>query len=193
MSGRMSRRIEHDDAAVAEHILVARYGFHGAAAADPVRHRRGVRAGRRRRGRKRIPIAFADQERRLRKGCGLADVIAVIVADADELDLFRLQIQLSKLLDQTGLDCGAGRLRPARVRGGIAGVPDQVLLSMTDQVAARGQLQLPALIGVGVRKARDIGRAGAAAAIEARERHFRSGLSRCRDRLRTPRTPSAER
>src|SRR5215470_7665253 len=42
MAGRMSRRVQHDDGAVAEHIFVQRHGFDLAAAADPIGKRRGI-------------------------------------------------------------------------------------------------------------------------------------------------------
>ena len=55
--------------------------LHFAAAADPMREIRGIDAGIGLRVVQCVPVAFADQQCRLRKGGHLPDVIAVIVAD----------------------------------------------------------------------------------------------------------------
>src|SRR6202043_1384540 len=67
MAGRMPGRVQHDDGAVAEHVLVERCGLDLAAAADPVCKIRGVHPGSRLCGCECVPIALADQERRFRK------------------------------------------------------------------------------------------------------------------------------
>src|SRR5262245_13811393 len=82
MAGRVPRRIQHDHAAVAEHVLVERHRLDLALALDPVRERNRIGHGRGFAG-QHVPVALTDQQRRLRKRGDLADVIGVIVADAE--------------------------------------------------------------------------------------------------------------
>ena len=100
MTGRVPGSVQHDDAAVAEHVLVPDDGLDLPAAADPMREIRRIDAGIRLGFIQGVPVAFADQQCRLRKGRHLADVIAVIMADPDEGDLLRLQVQLRELFHQ---------------------------------------------------------------------------------------------
>ena len=107
MTGRMAGRVQHQHGAVAKHILVQSQRLDLALAFDPVREwlwvhtRRGLRTG------QRIPITLADQERRLRERADLTDVVAMIVADADILDLIGLYVDLPQEVHQAHLrgDC----------------------------------------------------------------------------------------
>ncbi len=157
MARRVARHVEHHDGAVAEHVFVLRDLLGFACAVEPVLERRRIGRARRRRALEHVPVALPDQQRRLRERSGLAGVIAVIVADADILDLLGLDLQLRELLDQRDLDRRARRRR-ARRRGRIAGIPDHVVICMADEIAARGQLQLLALVRHRVREAPDVGR-----------------------------------
>ena len=66
MARRVTRRVEHDDGAVAEDILVAGQRLRFSTAADPIGERRGTRS-RSLRVSQEIPVAFSYQQRRLRK------------------------------------------------------------------------------------------------------------------------------
>jgi hypothetical protein len=125
------------------------------------------------RSRDRIPIALADQDRRIRKQGHLAGVIGVIVADPDIFDLLGLHADLCQLIDHAFLR------RDIRRRHSVPRIPQQVVVAMLDQIAAVDELQLQVAIGIGVREALvDGGRRLGRAAIEARERHIRCGFRR---------------
>jgi hypothetical protein len=164
---RVAGRREDDHGGVAEHVLVERQHLHLAGAADPVRERRGRRVGRRLRARDDVPVALADQQRRTRKGRDLAGVVRVVVADADEPHLLGLDVQLRELVDDADLRCDGARAHR------VPGVPQQVVVAVPDEVAAVDEGHLQADVREGVGEARDIGGAGARAAVEARQRELR--------------------
>ncbi len=142
----MSGRIQHDHAAVAEHILVVGERLDLAFALDPAGKRRCVDALRRCRGRDRLPVAFADQQQSLRKRGDLPGVVGMEMADADIFDLIGVKFELRKLIDQTDL----GR----HVRGGhgVASIPQHVVVAMLDQIAAKHELHFQVAIRKRVRK-----------------------------------------
>src|SRR5262245_38980966 len=102
-------------------------------------------------------------------------MIAMIVADADVLDLLGLEVELSQEVDQARLRRGrAGAHR-------VAGVPDHVLIAMLDEIAAEDQLQLQVTISIGVGEPEIYFRRRLrGAAVEARESDFRLCLRRSR-------------
>ena len=90
------------------------------------------------------------------------------MADADVLDLLGLEIDLRQLVDQAhlGRDVGRGH--------GIAGIPQQVVVAVLDEIAAVDELKLQVAIGIGVRHALvDGGRRIGRAAIQPRQRDLR--------------------
>src|SRR5262245_25154400 len=72
-----------------------------------------------------LPISSVD----LRERADLADVIAVIVADADVLDLLGLDVDLPQQIDQAHFrrHVGGGH--------GMAGIPQQVFVAVLDEIA----------------------------------------------------------
>src|SRR4029079_19117038 len=90
---------------------------------------------RRRRGDGR-PFGLADQQRGLGKRGDLAGVVAMEVADADELDLLWLDVELRELVDDARLRAGVRRARRK------TGVPQHVIVAMLDDVAAVDELDL---------------------------------------------------
>src|SRR5258708_16355170 len=91
----------------------------------------------------------------------------MIMADADILDVFGLQLQLGEQFDNTLLRRRGSRTLPE------TGIPHQVVVTVLDQVAAEDKLNLEAVVRVGVAKAQaDVRWGGAGAAAEARDRHF---------------------
>jgi glutaminyl-peptide cyclotransferase len=137
MAWRMPGRVEHDDGAVVKHVLVPRHRFHLAAALDPGGERRGIGPGVRLGGVGQLfPVALADQERGFRKQVHLTNVVAIVVADADILDVVRLQLQLGEQLGDGFLRRHGSRTLPE------AGIPHHVVVAMLDQVAAEYELDL---------------------------------------------------
>jgi hypothetical protein len=120
-----------------------------------------------------IPVALADQECRFRKRIHLPNVVAVIVADADKLDVLGLELQLAQKVHEADFRRNVGRVH------GMTGVPHHVVIAVLDQVAAVDDLELQAVEVIGVRKAQAGARTRAdiprrrGAAFEARERHLR--------------------
>ena len=140
----------------------------------------GVRPGREDRGvhgRRRlgigddIPIALADEQRRLRKLACLAGVVAVIMADADVLHLCGRDLELREKIGEARLG------RRGRGPDGVAGVPDHVVVAVPDQVAAERELHLEAVVGVCVGESlADVRRRGVGAALKTREGNSRGAL-----------------
>src|SRR5215467_5595377 len=176
MARRVARRTEHDHAAVTEHILVGHERLHLTLALHPILERLEVHAFRRFRTVDRVPVAFAYQQCRLRKRAHLAGVIGVIVADADIGNLLRLEIDLRQQIDEAHLRRDVGLIH------GVAGVPQQILVAVLDEIAAVDELKLEVAIGIDVGKARvDGSRRLGRAAFEARERYVRRRLHRSRE------------
>ena len=75
-------------------------------------------------------------------------MVAVIMADADVLDLLGLEIDLRQLIDQAHLGghVGGGH--------GMAGIPQQVVVAVLDEVAAVDELELLVAVGLCVGEAR---------------------------------------
>ena len=172
----VARHGQHHHAAIPEHILVARNAFGIAAGREP----RGqplrldplprlARAHRRQIGR-------ADQQLRLREGCRLAHMIAVIVADAYDRDPLRRNAQIGQLVHQRALHRHLHEaVRHARdMFGAEAGVPHHVAVAMLDQVAAHRHVDRLPAIGIGVGKHRQRN-ARHAAAIETPQLELGSG------------------
>ena len=102
------------------------------------------------------------------KEADLAGVIGVIMADADIFDLLGLDVDLRQQIDQAHLrrDIGRGH--------GVAGVPQQIVVAMLDEIAAEDELKFQIAIGIGVRETLVDGNGRLRrAAFEARERHVR--------------------
>jgi hypothetical protein len=91
-------------------------------------------------------------------------VVAVIVADADIFDLVGLEIDLGQEIDQAHLRRDIGR------RHGMARVPQQIFVSVLDEIATEDELKFQIAVSISVRETlvdghRRLGRA----AFEARE------------------------
>ena len=71
-------------------------------------------------------------------------MVGVIVADADIFDLLGLDADLRELIDQTHLRRHVGR------RHGVAGVPQQIVVIVLDEIAAIDELKLQIAVGIGV-------------------------------------------
>ena len=98
----------------------------------------------------------------------LAGVVGVIVADADVFDLLGLDVELRQLIDDAHLRRDVGR------RHGVAGVPQQIIVVVLDQIAAEDELKLQIAVGIGVRETLVDGDGRLRrAAVEPRERHVR--------------------
>jgi hypothetical protein len=93
MTRRVAGRVEHDHAAVAEHVLVCNDRLDLVLALGPTLKWLVVHALGWIGARDAIPVALADQQQRLGKRCGLAGVIGMIVTDADIFDLIWLHLQ----------------------------------------------------------------------------------------------------
>ena len=96
-----------------------------------------------------VPIALADRQRRVREIARLAGMVGVEVADADDVDVFRPDADLGKLVDQPALERLAlfgivDRLVDQRIAH--ARVPQQHLVALADQVAAADQRPRPGRI-----------------------------------------------
>jgi hypothetical protein len=100
----------------------------------------------------------------------------MIVADADIFDLIGLEVERCELIDDA-------HFRRDIWRGhGVAGVPQQIVVAVLDEIAAVNELELQVAIGIGVRETLvdRSGRLRRAAVLEARERHvFRRERRRC--------------
>src|SRR4030095_14906178 len=112
-----------------------------------------------------VPVALADEQRRARERRELAGMVAVKVADADELDLVGRDVELLQAIHDADF-------RRVGIRAGSkAGVPHHVLGPMLDQVAAIRERQLEILVRKRVAEALvDVGRLGGSAAVDARKR-----------------------
>ncbi len=143
----VARQVQCDDAAVAEDVDVATL------------HRLHFRPGRAPRA-ERIPrplrhfeVFLTDQQLRPREIGGLADMIAVHVADPDDVDIGRLNSEHRELVGD-GLfkprDDRAHVIRLALRRGGEAGVPQQMIVAVADDIAAVGDDPRPGRIFVRV-------------------------------------------
>src|SRR6266516_8182485 len=143
--GRVAGRADHPHRAVAPNVLVERQRLDLAGIrARPVLEARLVRALHRRDCRDAIPVALADEQRRIRERRELAGVVGVEVADADVFHLLRLHLHLGEALDDADL-------RRVRVRAGReTGVPDHGLVAVLDQVAAERERGVQVLVGEGV-------------------------------------------
>ena len=171
MTGRVARRADHDHAAVAEDVLVRGLRLNLAALGDPHFEAGGVRATHRGIGCDAVPVALADQQRGAGERRELAGMVGVEVADADELHLLGLYLDLRHVIGDAGL-------RRVRIGAGReAGVPHHVVVAVLDQVAAERESQLQirkrqsireALIQCGHRR-----RAGAT--VDAPERYIGLG------------------
>jgi len=173
MAGRVPRRAQHDHRAVTEYVLVGGHRLDLAVAFDPIRERREVHACGRLRAGYRIPVALADQERRLRERTDLAGVIGVIMADADKCNLLGLELDLRQLIDHANLrrHIGSGH--------GMTGIPQQILVAVLDEIATVNELKFQIAIRIGVRETLVDGRGRLRrAAIQTRERHVRRCLRR---------------
>jgi len=88
------------------------------------------------------------------------------MADADVFDLISLNADLLQLVDDAHLR------RHIRRRHGMAGVPEQIIVTVLDQIAAVDELQLEISIRVDVGEALVHGDGRLRrAAVESRERH----------------------
>src|SRR5215467_2732771 len=175
MPGRVPRRVQHKHAAITEHVLVERHRLDLALALDPARERLRVHAGAWLSAGQRIPVALADQERRLRKRSDLADMVTMIMTDADILDLLGRELQLCQEVHEARLR----RDRPGA--HGVAGIPDHVLVAMLDEIAAEDELHLQVAIGIGVGEPEiHLRWRLTGAALEASEGDFRLRLRRGR-------------
>jgi len=77
----------------------------------------------------------------------LSCMVSMEVADADELDLLRFELELRQLVDDTDLGCWrAGTHR-------VTGVPEHVVLAMLDEVAAEGERKFLTRVSEGIGKA----------------------------------------
>jgi hypothetical protein len=139
MAGGVARKLQHDDLAVAENVLVGRDLLELAAAGQPVRqglHRILVHG---RSPPKHLEIGLPHQQLRVRESAGLADMVEMPVADPDRLDLLGPELQLGELVDDASLDPdGLGRIVEVVADQGVgeAGVPQHVMGTVADQIAA---------------------------------------------------------
>src|SRR4029434_3852940 len=101
----------------------------------PILKRREVHAEDRFRAADRIPVALADQERRLWKRTDLAGVSGVIMADADVLDLLGFDVDLRQEVDQADLWRHVGRGHR------MTSIPQQVLVAVFDEIATVDELK----------------------------------------------------
>src|SRR5580765_4260106 len=142
---RVTRHPEHDHAAVAEHVLVPGQRLDRSVFADPALEARDIRALHRRRRDDPVPVALADEQRRVRERGELTGMVAVKVADADVLDLLGRNLDLLQAIDDAD-----GRRVGTRARC-EAGVPHHVFVAVLDQVAAERERQLEILVRERVR------------------------------------------
>src|SRR5262245_17681633 len=105
MAGCVAWCVQHDHAAVAKDVLVSRKRFNFATSADPVRELSVVDTGRGRGRTENVPVAFADEQRRLWERAYLASVVAVVVTHADELHLIGRDLELREQIYQRGFRC----------------------------------------------------------------------------------------
>src|SRR6516162_9055243 len=91
MARRVPGRVEHDHAAIAEHVLVVHERLDLVLTLGPTLEWFVVHALGRVGARDPIPVALADQQQRLGKRRDLAGVIGMIVADADIFNLIGLE------------------------------------------------------------------------------------------------------
>ena len=165
MARRVTRHPEHGHAAVAEHVLVPGQRLDLPLLVDPALEARDVGALHRRRRGDAVPVALADEQRRVRERRELAGVVAVEVADADELDLVGRDVELLQAIHDADLR------RVGAPAGGEARVPHHVFVAVLDQVAAERERQLEVLVGERVGEAlADVRRRGAGAAVDAGQR-----------------------
>src|SRR5437773_1873669 len=167
--GRVAGCADHPHRAVAPNVLVERQGLDLAGIrAHPVLEARLVRALHRRDCRDAVPVALADEKRRIRERRELAGMVAVEVADADVFHLLRLHLHLGEALDDADLRCVRVRARRE------TGVPDHVLVAVLDQVAAERESQREVrLVRERVAEALgDVGGLRGRAAFDAGQRDF---------------------
>ena len=90
-----------------------------------------------------VDLGLLDQQRRGGEEVDIADMIAVGLRDRHEGDVGRLQLQLAKLRGQRPCPGRLAHRRgdgPVRDRIGIAGVPQEPLCAVMDEVAAVREL-----------------------------------------------------
>ena len=97
IAGRVARQRDHDHAAIAEHVLIARDQLLGRAAAQPRLQGRGFsKEGRR------LPegleVDLVHNQPRARKHNGLAGVVGMVVADAEHRHVGGLETEPRELI-----------------------------------------------------------------------------------------------
>ena len=176
---------QHDHAPIAEYILVA--GNHidiVRRAVDPAPEGCGVHVGCRLRGGDRLPVSLADQQPGMGKFRQLAGMVEMIMADGDGLDLCFINAQDLELfvygpVQRRGHRPFAGQ-RSALDRGRQTGIPEQVIIAMTQQVAAIHQRHFLPGISVGIRKDIEIIHLDGAAVEPRQGKPHLAGFSRHR-------------
>jgi hypothetical protein len=118
-----------------------------------------------------VPIAIADQERRLRKQV-LADMVGVTMAETDVLDLIGSDVHLRQQIDEAGLR------RNAAGAHAKAGIPDHVIVAMLDEIATQNKSNVRYVISESAKEVKtEIGcGSSGGAAVETRKGDLRCRL-----------------